>query len=198
MSKKYFVDKDHAVMTEYYDFLDSEELSPIKTKKKMKELIKEDHLFLDPYLILFELYQGERDLKKAEKMLEEAYEMAIKAITDKKGNWPNEMLWGHFKNRHIIRTLLNKAMNLWMKDENKDALDLLRKLLRSNPRDNIGARTYILAIRLGMKFDKFEMQMMSGEGYGYDGDKMMKFEEKMKDFPDEFGWWFKAMKEDME
>lgn len=89
-------------------------------------------------------------------------------------------------------------MNLWVKGENEEALELLRKLLHSNPRDNIGARTYILAIRLGMKFDEFETEMMSEQGYGYDGTKMMEFEEKMKDFPDEFDWWFKAVKEDLE
>ena len=39
MSKKYFVDKDYAVMTEYYDFMDSDDCSPDKTKKKMEKLI---------------------------------------------------------------------------------------------------------------------------------------------------------------
>ena len=197
MSKKYFVDKDHAVMTEYYDFINADEHSSDETEKTMNTLIQKDPLFLDPYLVLSELYQSEGDLEKAEKILEQAYEMAIKAITDRKKNWPNEMLWGHLENRHIIRTLLNKAMNLWLKGENEDALDLLRKLLRSNPIDNIGARTYILAIRLGMKFGEFESQMMSEQGYGYDGKKMMEFEEKMKDFPDEFDWWFEVVNEDL-
>jgi tetratricopeptide (TPR) repeat protein len=196
MSKKYFVDKDHAVMSEYYDFLDSEVQSPKKIKKIMKELIEKDPTYLDPYLVLFELYQNEGDVDKAEEILEQAYDQAIKIITDKKGNWPSEMLWCHLENRHIIRTLLNKAMNLWLKEENEKSLDLLRKLLRSNPGDNIGARTYILAIRLGMTFDEFETEMMSDLGYGYDGIKMMKFEEKMKDFPDEFDWWFEAVEDD--
>ena len=195
MSKSYFVDKDHAVMSEYYDFMDAiNEHSADDIEKTMKKFIKKDPLFLDPYLMLFELYQGDRDLQKAEDILEQAYGIAIKIITDKKGNWPKEMRWGYLGNRHIIRTLLNKAMNLWVKNKRDDALDLLRKLLRSNPRDNIGARTYILAIRLNMKFDEFEKQMMSD--YGYDGKKMMEFEEKMKDFPDEFDWWLEAVKEE--
>ena len=42
-----------------------------------------------------------------------------------------------------------------------------------------------------MKFNDFEDKMASKYG-GYDGNKMMKFEEKMRDFPDEFSWWFKA------
>jgi tetratricopeptide (TPR) repeat protein len=197
MSKKYFVDKNHAAMAEYYDFIDSEERSFDKTEKKMKKFIQGDLSFLDPYLILFELYQNEMRLHEADEILERAYKIAIETITDKKGKWPDEMLWGHLENRHIIRTLLNKAMNLWLKGKNEDALDLLRKLLRSNPGDNIGARTYILAIRLGKRFDEFETQMMSDYGYGYDGKKMMEFEEKMKDFPDEFDWWFETVKEDI-
>lgn len=168
MPQKDFVDKDHPVMSDYYDFLDSER-SPRKTEKKMMEFIKEDPQFLDPYLMLFELYQDEGDFKKAEEILDQAYKIALKTVTDKKGNWPDEMLWGFLENRHIIRTFLNKALNLWIKDKNEEALKLLRKLLRSNPRDNIGARNYILAIRLGMEFDQFETKMRSQ--YGYDGKK---------------------------
>jgi tetratricopeptide (TPR) repeat protein len=198
MTKKYFVDKNHSVMTEYYDFLNLEERASAKTEKKMKKFIQEDPQFFDPYLILFELYKNEGDLEKAEKILEQAFKKAIEKITDKKGNWPKEMSWTYLENRHIIRTLLNKALNLWVKGKNEEALKLLRKLLRSNPRDNIGARHYILAIHLGMKFDEFENQMMSEYGYGYDGMKMIEFEEKMKNFPDEFDWWFEAIKEDEE
>jgi|WetSurMetagenome_2_1015567.scaffolds.fasta_scaffold05285_8 tetratricopeptide (TPR) repeat protein len=194
MSKKYFVDKDHAVMTDYYDFLDVGEENQAKVEKQMKEFIKKDPLFLDPYLILFELYQSKKDIKSGEQILEDAFQIAIKTIADRKGIWPEEMAWGHLENRHIIRTLLNKAMNLWAHGENEPALDLLRKLLRSNPRDNIGARNYILAIRLGMTFAEFETQMASE--YGYDGKKMMEFEEKMRKFPDEFDWWFKAVNEE--
>ena len=194
MAKKYFVDRDHKVMGEYYDFLDSEQNTPAQTEKKMMEFIKTDPAFLDPYLLLFELYQNKKEVGKARGILERAYQIAIKAITDRKGNWPEEMLWGHLENRHIIRTLLNKAMNLWVHGENDAALNLLRKLLRSNPGDNIGARNYILAIRLGMKFEEFETQMASE--YGYDGKKMMAFEKKMKKFPDEFDWWFKAVNEE--
>lgn len=193
MSKKYFVDKDHSVMTDYYDFLDSDNNTPAKTEKKMMEFIKTDPAFLDPYLILFEFYQNKKEVEKAREILDQAYQIAIKTIADRKGIWPEEMLWGHLENRHIIRTLLNKAMNLWAHGEEEPALDLLRKLLRSNPRDNIGARNYILAIRLGMTFAEFETQMASE--YGYDGKKMMEFEEEMKKFPDEFDWWFKAVNE---
>ena len=193
MSKKYFVDKDHAVMTDYYDFLDSDRNTPVKTEKKMMEFIKTDPAFLDPYLLLFEFYQNKKEVEKAREILEQAYQIAIKTISDRKGSWPEEMLWGHLENRHIIRTLLNKAMNYWAHGETEPALDLLRKLLRSNSRDNIGARNYILAIRLGMSFEEFETQMASE--HGYDGNKMMEFEKKMKKFPDEFDWWFKAVNE---
>lgn len=196
MARKYFVDKDHAVMEEYYDFLDSEEgQSPEKTEIKMKQFIEKDPKFLDPYLILVDLYAFNEDFDRAEETLDRAFELAMKIITDKDGNWPDEMLWGHLENRHIIRTLLNKAIGLWTEGENDDALELFRKLLRSNPNDNIGARHYILAIRLGMTFDEFETQMMSGSGYGYDGRRMMEFGRKMKDFPDEFDWWFEATEE---
>lgn len=181
-------------MTDYYDFIDLNEENPEIIEKKMKEFIKEDPLFLDPYLVLYDLYQRDLNFDKADKILEDAYQETIKLITDKETNWPRELLWVHLENRHIIRVLLNKSLSLWNKGKANDSLDLLRKLLRSNPNDNIGARTYILAIRLGITFEEFEKKMMTKDGLGYDGKKMWKFEEKMKEFPDEFDWWFKLMK----
>ncbi len=69
---------------------------------------------------------------------------------------------------------------------------MLRKLLRSNPGDNIGAREYILAIRMGMTFEEFEKTFQSQ--FGYDALKMMEwFDKNSRRFPDEFDWWKKAV-----
>lgn len=192
---KCFVDKNHDIMNEYYDFMDSGEESTSKVEQKMREFIKKDPLFLDPYIMIYNIYLEANEVEQADSILNEAYEAAIKTITDKKGEWPDELEWGFLENRHIIRTLLNKAISHWHKEENDKALSLLRKLLKSNPHDNIGARNFILAILLDMKYGDFENKMMSKNGYGYDGKKLMEFEEKMKDFPEEFDWWFKVMEE---
>ncbi|GAH29857.1 unnamed protein product, partial [marine sediment metagenome] len=46
-----FIDKDHKVANEYYEFIDND-LSPQQLKRNLKRLIDEDPLFFDSYLIL--------------------------------------------------------------------------------------------------------------------------------------------------
>lgn len=187
-----FIDKDHKVMGLYYDICEKYNGRNAKSaKKNLKKLIDEDPDFLDSSLLLHDILQDEGSLPEAEKILDDAFERALATITDKKGSWPDMLEWGWLENRHIIRTLLNKALSFWRKGENENALDLLRKLLRTNPGDNIGAREFILAIRMNMTLDGFESRFDRG-GY-YDNELMDWFDENYKKFPDEFDWWDKAM-----
>lgn len=185
-----YQDKDHEVMTPYYDLCEmAPEYDTQIVKKKLKEFINKDPDFLDSYLFLREIYLYEGNEKKADQLLDEAFSKAIDLITDKKGNWPDVLEWAWLENRHIIRTILNKALSAWEHNETDEALDLLRKLLRTNPGDNIGARNYILAIRMNISYDKFENRF-DKNGY-YDMELMDWFDENYKRFPDEFEWWEK-------
>jgi hypothetical protein len=71
-------------------------------------------------------------------------------ITDKKGNWPDVLEWLWLENRHIIRAILNKTISLWKNKDVDNAIDLFRKLLKTNPMDNVGARNFILADLMGV------------------------------------------------
>ena len=188
-----YVDKDHEVMQAYYDLYEKYSGRNAKTiQRKLKQLIEKDPDFLDSYVFLYQILQDKGKLEEAEKTLNEAYERALMLITDKKGNWPDMLEWGWLENRHIIRAILNKAISLWNNKEVDNALDLFRKLLQTNPRDNVGARNFILAIRIDMSFDRFENRFNKG-GY-YDMELIEWFEEYHKRFPDEFDWWEKAVK----
>lgn len=155
MAKADFLDRDHKIMDEYYDLHERFNESNIKsTKTKLKKMIKKDPDFFDSYLFLYEILQHENN-PEAETALDGAYERAIKLITDKKGNWPEKLAWGWLENRHIIRAIYNKAISEWQNGNNENALNLLRKLLKSNPNDNVGARDNILAIRMNMTYDEF-------------------------------------------
>jgi len=158
--------------------------------KQLKQLIKQDPDYLDPYIMLYGIFQDKGYYFESLVILDSAYERALHFITDKKGNWPDVLEWGWLENRHIIRALLNKAFDFWTENQTLDALNLLRKLLRTNPVDNIGARDYILAIRMGMSFEGFQ-ESFDQNGF-YDGDIMDWFEENYKNFPDEFEWWVKT------
>jgi len=163
--------------------------------KLARRLIREDPDHLDPYLILRQVLRETDREREAAEVLDEAYGRAVRMITDDQGRWPDVLEWGWLENRHIIRTLLNKALDHWDKGETDPALEILRRLLRMNPGDNIGARDYILAIRMGMGFREYEETFASdGPFGGYDGIKMMNwFDENIDRFPDEFGWWKEAV-----
>lgn len=194
--RREFVDKDHEITDAYHDFLEATEgTHGKKIEKKMKEFIKKDPLFFDPYTILAEELQRIGKLEEAEKILDKGYVKAIDLITDQWGNWPDELHWEYLENRHIIRVILNKALSYWIQEARKSSIDLLRKLLHSNCNDNIGARNYMLAILLGWSFDQYENEMQILGGFGYDGQKVMEFEKRMVEFPEEFGWWLRIMGE---
>lgn len=189
-----YVDKDHKVTGAYYDLFEKYNGSNEKSiKRELKQFIEKDPNFLDSYLLLHEILQDEGNLQEAEKILNEAYEKGLKLITDKKDNWPDILEWGWLENRHIIRTILNKAISLWKNKEIDNALDLFRKLLKTNPGDNVGARDYILAIRMNMDFEEFEKRFNKG-GY-YNNELIEWFDKTYKKFPDEFDWWEKAIEE---
>lgn len=192
-----FIDEYRDVMGDYYEFCEKCNSGKIQSigslKKQIKQLIDKDPDFLDPYILLYDLLKKEGNPQKAQEVLDDAYERAIHLITDRNGNWPDTLEWINLENRHIIRTILNKAIQLWETSDFEGALDLFRKLLKTNPGDNVGARQFILAIRMGMTFDEFEGRFNKG-GY-YDMELMDWFEDNYRAFPDEFGWWEEAVKE---
>lgn len=194
LTDKDFVDKSRRVQIKYYELLDKiDSLSADSLIRKIEKLMDEDPDFFDTYLMIYEIYQDNGELKKANQILNDAYVRAINLITDKKGNWPDSLMWGFLENRHIIRTIFNKAVHLWDEGQNDEALELFRKLLKTNPNDNVGARNYILAIRMGMSFEEYEEQFNKG-GY-YDSESVTWFDKNAPKFPDEFGWWFKSQEE---
>ncbi len=191
-----FIARDSPVMAHYYDLIERyqrQEATPALVQA-LGRLIEQDPDFYDPYLMLRDIVVNQGQAEEGEALLNVAYERALARITDANGNWPPALEWGWLENRHLIRTLLNKALAEWTAGRTEAALDLLRKLLRSNPNDNIGAREYILAIRLGMTFEGFETMFLSPTGFGYDAMKMTDwFDANSGRFPEEFDWWKQAV-----
>jgi len=194
--EKSFVDKYRPIKMTYHEMMDSSEFSSSRQlERAVKKITQKDPNFLDPYLMLCEAYQEEGKSNKAEEILDQAYNRAIELITDENGNWPEYLVWGFTENRHIIRAIFNRAVAFWDRGETDQALDLLRKLLKTNPPDNVGARNYILAIRMNISFDEYEDRFDKG-GY-YDSESINWFEMNAPDYPDEFGWWFEWTDEHM-
>jgi tetratricopeptide (TPR) repeat protein len=162
-----FIDIDRFEIHEiYYDFLED----PIaddyrKSEKILKNMIKQDPYFFDPYTVLHEYYLNENKVQKAFNLMSKGYKNAIELIT-KNGKFPDILRWGFIENRHIIRVIFNFATLLWQADKKEEALDILTKLLKSNPEDNIGARYSILAILEGFESQEhLEEEFDEGDGY---------------------------------
>lgn len=189
MNHREFIDKDRTVGLAYYDLLDQASSMEVNDfVESLNNLMKADPCFMDTHLLMIEILKENGEAKKARRLLDECFERAIELIIDEEGNWPEKIPWGFLENRHIIRIIFNKATALWDQEQTEPALKLFRKLLRTNPNDNIGARQYILAIRMGMSLNKFEKRFDKG-GY-YDEELITWFDKNAGKYPDEFGWWF--------
>jgi len=194
-SVREFVDKDHEVMDVYYDACERYNGRNATTiKKQLRGLIEKDPDFFDPYLLLHEILQDEGKFTAAERILNEAFHRAKKLITEENGQWPDKLEWVRLKNRHIIRTIIQKAISLWDQGETEIALELLRNVLRTNPNDNPGARYLILGIRMNMSYSKFDKQF-DRDGY-WDSDIDIWFARNHDKFPEEFDWSEKAIEEE--
>ena len=82
----------------------------------------------------------EDDEARAATLRNTAFHRALSRIVDGKGDFPASLPWGYLENRHLIRAIDRGAIALWDAGDTDAALDIFRKLLKSNPNDNIGAR----------------------------------------------------------
>ena len=189
-----FVDGDHPVIDRYHDLGQRYAASgPTPAlERALRTLIAEDPDYYDPYLMLRDLLRRTNRADEGVALLDTAHDRALARVTDADGNWPRALDWGWLENRHVIRVFLNQAIARWEAGDTETARDLFRNLLRSCPNDNVGARDYLLALRLGMTFAAFERKFKTGPGY--DALKMLDwFEENSPRFPDEFDGWKQAV-----
>ncbi len=128
-------------------------------KDRCRTLIDKDPDYLEPYLILHEIYEIEGDLKSADEILTRAFERAMNLIAPE-GKLPDRLPWSHEPNRHIINTLISTGVFYWELGEIDRSLEILSKVYRMNPSDEPGVRYYILAILEGMSLQEFEQVFM--------------------------------------
>lgn len=186
-----FIDIDRfEVSEEYYEFLESPEADDYKQSQKiLLELIKQDPDFFDTYTVLHEYYLNLGKGTKAYNLMAKGYERAMNLVL-KNGKFPDSLEWGFIENRHIIRVMFNFAALLWLNGDKKNALVIFKRLLKSNPNDNIGARYAIVALLDGVKsLFKFEEMFDDGKGH-LNWEKQEKwFYERASKYKDEIGWW---------
>ena len=190
---KEFFDSNSDARSKYYSLLD-ENLSSKKLKESMTKLIEQDPDFYDSYEVVADILIDEGEVQEALKILYQGFQRAMKRIVDREGNFPEKIEWGWLENRHVVRIINRWALELWDQGKPQEALEILRKILKSNPNDNIGVRYSILAINLGLKSD-FEEKFEHKENPDYlnAADLIDWFYKHFRKFPDEFAWWYKIV-----
>jgi len=188
---KYFdVEEDYfKIHSKHYDFLGG--INPKFASKAIPELmvlIDKEPNFFDPYLDIYYYLKDYFDLPISSLILNSAYELATKLIVDRKGNWPDEMIFEAANNRHIIRVIIAKGELEWEKGKIIEAMDIFRWYLHTNLRDGLGVRYRMLAIRMKMSFPGYVTFCKSDKSGDTVDDWFMN---NYQNFPDEFKEWSK-------
>lgn len=177
-----FRDHPRYLMESYYDLLESD-IEDSTLKAELKKLINKEPDFLCPYLTLIKILREENQISEANKVLENAYAQALNLIIDESGRWPGKLEASWIPNWHIIITIFEKAIYLWETGKTDGSLDLFRKLLKTNPNDDFGARNYVLGILLDFDCREFHKWVNNNENY----EAVLEwFDENQKKFSDEF------------
>jgi tetratricopeptide (TPR) repeat protein len=188
-------EKPSKVLDEYYDLMESN-ISDDKKEKKLMKLIEQDPDFFDLHQDLINIYNNQERYNESKLLLLASAKRAVDKIVDSQGRWPKQIMWAYLENRPIVRMLDSFAWDLWEEEKVDSALNLYRKLLKSNPGDNIGARYSILSILMGYYPGEADDMFQADRPGFVDAFKLMEwFEENASNFPEEFDWWFEEMKE---
>lgn len=192
-----FMDQSRKVMYQYYDLQESN-LSDAKKQQKLEQLIEADPDFYDTYIDLANIFEASGEQEKARQLIITGFQKAMKRIVDNQGRFPKAMPWGWLENRHLIRIIYQQAFDCWTWGDTESALYLLRNLLHFNPNDNIGARSDILAIRMGLGPDYIQQFITKDTLPGcIDGKLSMDwFDKNSKKYPEEFDWWKKIVNDE--
>ena len=186
-----FIDKDRFAVNEmYWKFIESEETEDVeKSIIILKKIIKKDPDYFDPYIALHEYYLEKKETQKAFEILAVGFQRAMELV-ELNEKFPDELPWGFMENRHIIRVLFSFATFLWMGEDKNVALALLLQLLKSNTRDNVGARYSIVAILEGYESIEYLEEQFATEGGYMDAIAINEwFNEKVEKHRDVLGWW---------
>ena len=188
-----FIDEYHPIERKYYKIMDGYTGKNVNTVvSKLKKLIQVDPDYFKTYNSLQNLLCEIGKNKDANIFIKQASERALKRIADRRENWPDRLEWVYLENRHIIRAIFNQALLFWEEDTIESALDLFRKLFRSNPNDNLGIRYFILAIRKNITFSEFD-DWFNKNGF-YTSEIDYWFYNNYLLFPEDFEWWEKDIK----
>ena len=191
-----FVDKERWEMAGHFYDIYEDILLVNDLERRLEQFIREDPLFFEPYLLLADVLEDEGHLEQADEMRETAFQKAVRRVVNKDGKFPKVIRWTHVENRHIIRAIHKGALLRWKQGKAEEAMEVLRRLLKSNPTDNTGVRYDLLALKMHLGPDYSDL-FLSPQEETVDPNQMDGwFNAHSKAFPEEFAWWWEKMADD--
>ena len=168
----------------------SEAYEPRRAAHLLKGVLALDPDQYDAYSVLSMVLVEYWRAVEARKYEDIAFRRCMVRITMPDGRWPERISSEHNSNVPILRTIIKKAGSLWQRKQIEDALELLRRVLRVDPRDNLLAACRILALRLGMRYETFRDRLAVDEDLS-ETEKW--FKANFMRFPEEFDEWMTAI-----
>ena len=122
----------------------------IGIRRKLNDLIKQDPYYFNAYFLRHQILLDAGNIVAADKELKRAYEVAVNLITGDSVEWPSSIPWEIHENRPLLRALYGGAMHNWWRKE--PAVQILQKLLKVCPSDNMGARFALMGLMSEMSY----------------------------------------------
>jgi tetratricopeptide (TPR) repeat protein len=125
--------------------------------------------FLPPYEYTIRMIaelEPDKELEWLQKDLEQRWFDACERIAQKEGIFNKTVEWAYMENRPLIRGLYFGAESLWKNGQLELANEHFKKILKTNPDDNIGARYAVKATAERMSYEVFSEKFTFEDTYG--------------------------------
>lgn len=125
--------------------------------------------FLPPYEYIIRMIgelEPNSDLEWIQNDLEQRWIEACERIAEKEDIFKKSVEWAYMENRPLIRGLYLGAEKLWKDGQFELANTYFKKILKTNPDDNIGARYVVKATDEGMSYDEFCERFTFEDNFG--------------------------------
>jgi len=106
------------------------------------------------------------DLEWIQNDLEQRWVEACERIAQKEDVFNKRVLWGWQENRPLIRGLYLGAERLWKNGQFELANKHFKKILKTNPDDNIGARYAVKATEEEMSYEEYSERFTFEDNFG--------------------------------
>lgn len=143
----------------YYDAMDYlAEGDSDKAVRLLRKALELDEHYVEAYVGLVATFHYKGNERKVEEYTQRGFAETKRAFPV----WPTELLWDEIENRQHLRMIYYQAVVYWSHNQQTQAEQLLKLLIKLNPNDNQGIRYALAAFYEGISEHQLEMMWDSG------------------------------------